>query len=264
MIRTRGRPLYETRPAALNSPPASCSLPAMPSHPHRSRRIAAVLSAAIIGSLAGTAAADPYQVEVLVFARPTDPVEPAEPNDHWPSCLARAQVPSGAPGTPDAPTAVGPNRFRLATEAKALQRSGAGLQVLAHLAWQQELSGSAYGPWVRIGDRTEDGLTGCLRAKLAPVPQIEIDLVHEAATGERHSLFGTARIRPGDVHYFDHPALGTLVRLDATTPTTAGVMGGDTAPPTAPSAAPPPPTGAEASRGPLEPPPPPPKKPFRW
>jgi hypothetical protein len=241
----------------------------MLSRSHRVRRIPSGLSAVVVGLLAGAAAADPYQVEVLVFARRAEPVELAEANDHRPGCLARAQSPSGTPGTPGTIAAVGPERFQLATEAKAMRRSGAGLQVLAHMAWQQELSASTYGPWVRIGDGSGDGLAGCLRAKLTPVPQIEIDVVHEAQTGERHSLFGTARLRPGDVHYFDHPSLGTLVRLDTLAPTTAGATESGIVPPAAPALptappAAPPPTGAAASSGPLGPPPPPPKKPFRW
>jgi hypothetical protein len=123
---------------------------------------------------------------------------------------------------------------------------------------------------VRIGERSQ-GLSGCLRAKLTPVPEIEIDLVHDGTSGDRRSLFGTARVRPGDVHYFDHPALGVLVRLDALSPSTAGATGIETTPhrdasPATPPAPPPSPatsgsTGAPATP---EPPPPPPKKPFRW
>jgi hypothetical protein len=238
--------------------------------PHPSFRIAAGLLAIATASLTANAAADPYQVEVVVFAREVDPAALPETNDHRPGCLARAQTPARGAGAPGAPSAVGPERLQLAAEAQALQRSSAGLRLLAHTAWQQDVPAAASGPWVRIGDRSGQGLAGCLRAKLTPVPEIEIDLIHETATGERHSLFGTARIRPGGVHYFDHPALGTLVRLDALTPTAAGATGDDAArPPAAAPAATPPPAaesspGKAATPGAPEPPPPPPKKPFRW
>lgn len=229
------------------------------------RHVAAIFLAAAV-TLPSAAVAEPYQVEVLVFARPADADAPPEINEHRPGCLARAQYPSGSPGTPGALAAVGTERFQLVTEARALQRSGSGMHVLAHAAWQQELSATASGPWVRIGDRAGTGLAGCLRARLTPVPEIEIDLVHESADGERHSLFGTARIRPGDVHYFDHPTLGTLVRLDSlsTPPVGTPAAPGDAA---APEPAEPPKPAAPAPAGPASAPaapPPPPKKPFRW
>ena len=227
------------------------------------RRIAAALLAATAASLTATAAADPYQVEVLVFARPVEAFELPETNDHRPGCLARAQPPARGAAAPGAPTAVGPDRLQLSTEAQALQRSSAGLQVLVHMAWQQDVPAAASGPWVRIAERSQ-GLSGCLRAKLTPVPEIEIDLIQETPTGERHSLFGTARVRPGDVHYFDHPALGTLVRLDPLTTTTTGATGVEAAPPKAAAKPEPPPAAAPAGTAPPAPPPPPPKKPFRW
>lgn len=222
------------------------------------------------GLLPDVATAEPYQVEVLVFARPGAPAALAETNEHWPGCLARAQYPSALPGASGGITAVGTDGFQLADEAQALQRAGSELQVLAHTAWQQDISAATSGPWVRIGHRSDRTLRGCLRARLTPVPEIEIDLLYEAPTGERHSLFGTARIRPGDVHYFDHPALGTLVRLDSLADgVPAGAVAGAAAPsiPSAPTgvvtpaAAPPAPAAAATTP---QPPPPPPKKPFRW
>jgi hypothetical protein len=237
--------------------------------PSLSSRIAAALLAATGGGwLAADAAADPYQVEVLVFTRPADAIALAEANDHRPGCLARAQPPAKGAASSGVPTAVGTDRLQLAGEAQALQRSTAGLHVLFHAAWQQEVPTVASGPWVRIGERSQ-GLSGCLRAKLTPVPEIEIDLVQDGTGGDRHSLFGTARVRPGDVHYFDHPALGALVRLDALSPATVGATGIGAAPEgQASPATPPPPPATPSTTGGApatpEPPPPPPKKPFRW
>jgi hypothetical protein len=224
---------------------------------------ASLLGLAALGTV-GAAASEPYQVEVLVFARGADEIDLTEPNDHQPGCLARAQPPAAAPGAAGAPWSVGRDRFQLGGEAQALERASARMQVLAHTAWQQDLPATASGPWIRIGDRSGRTLKGCLRARLTPVPEIEIDLVYESPSGSRHSLFGTAQIRPGDVHYFDHPALGTLVRLDSLAPTTAGAtataVGSAPVPPAAPASAPPAPEPAPAP----EPLPPPPKKPFRW
>lgn len=235
----------------------------MPAPLPRPARIASGLLAAVGACLATIGAADPYQVEVLVFTRPLHAADLLEENAHQPGCLARAQAPAKGAAVPGAPTAVGPERLQLTTEAQALQRSSAGLRVLLHTAWQQDVAAAA-GPWVRIGDRS-NGLAGCLRAKLTPVPEIEIDLVQETESGERHSLFGTARVRPSDVHYFDHPALGTLVRLDALAPATTDATGVEAtpakvAPASVPAAAPAAPSAGSTTSE----PPPPPKKPFRW
>lgn len=233
------------------------------------------LLAVVAGALPAAAAADPYQIEVLVFERPVDPAAPPDATDHRPGCLARAQPPATSAGTPAAAVAVGAERFQLTAEAQALRRSGAGLRVLSHTAWHQEVSATASGPWVRIGGAAGAGLIGCLRARLTPVPEVEIDLIREDATGDLYPLSRTARIRPGDVHYFDHPALGALVRVDSLAAPAAGTPAEEgqgapaavTAPATPPprgTAAPPAPQGTTASPGAPEAPPPPPKKPFRW
>ena len=99
--------------------------------PDTRRRLAAALLTAA-GGLPCALPADPYQVEVLVFARPADPAAPMEANEHRPGCLARARPPSASPAAQGAPAAVGTDGLRLATEARALQRSSTGLQVLAH------------------------------------------------------------------------------------------------------------------------------------
>lgn len=191
------------------------------------------------------AAADPYQVELLVFAQPPDPAALPEVPGYRPHCLDQAQpVAALAPG---AATAVGPDQHRLVPEAQAIQRRGSGMHLLVHTAWQQDLPAGSPGPWIRVDDGR--ALRGCLRAWLTPVPEIELEVAYESPAGERFGLYATARLRPADVHYFDHPALGALVRLDPL---------GDAAQPPPTEVAPT--TPAE----PLDALPPPPTKPFRW
>jgi len=204
-----------------------------------------------VAVLAPAVCAEPFQVEVLVFERPADAAVPPVAPDYRPGCLGRATPPTPSAGTPGAPTLVGPDDFRLATEARALRRSSTGLQLLFQTAWQQDLPAGAAGPWVRIAGPPGTGLVGCLRVKLAQVPEVAIQLVHDGSTGERYALSGTARVLPGNVHYFDHPSLGALVRLDALEPPADDAdMAPATAEPAvtaAPTVAPPPPPPPPAS-----------------
>lgn len=211
------------------------------------RPLAALACAAL---LPVTASADPYQVELLVFARPADQAALPESPGYRPDCLARAQFVEGAATVPSA-------QHHLVAEAQGIQRRGSGMSLLAHTAWQQELSANSPGPWIRVGTGRE--LEGCMRAWLTPVPEIEIELAYEAATGERFGLYATTPLRPADVHYVDHPVLGVLVRVDPLT-------GGAPLAAEAPAAAAPREQDAAPAK-PAAPPdrlPPPPKKPFRW
>lgn len=239
------------------------------SRPQRVLHVAASLLAIVAAALARATVADPYQIEVVVFERPLDLAVATEPTDQLPQCLARAQPPAGA-GAISAPVrTVDAALYHLATEARALNRSGSDFRVLSHLAWQQDLTEGASGPWVRIGGGSDAGLSGCLRARLTPVPRVELELVREDAAGELYAFAGSARIRPGDVHYFDHPALGILVRVDSLAPAPDAGPGAPVDPASVAPASPPAPAEAfqpppPAASGPPGPPPPPPKKPFRW
>jgi len=241
--------------APLNSPAQSCSLPPMSrlADLRTARRVGRVLALwAALG--AGATAAEPYRLELLVFARAEDPAALAEAPGYRPDCLARAQPMDSAPAEPGRAAAVPAGERQLSAESQAIQRGGAGLRLLVHTAWQQELPTDAPGAWVRIGG---DGpLEGCVRAWLTPVPEVEVDLAYDAASGERFALYGTAPLRPGDVQYFDHPVLGALLRLDSLAEAAASAPPAPT-PPAAPAAEPARPAVPATL-------PPPPKKPFRW
>jgi hypothetical protein len=219
-----------------------------------SRRLLAAL--ACLSLLPNPAAGDPYQVELLVFARPADPTALPEAPGYRPHCLDRAQpVVAQASG---AATLVGADQHRLVPEAQAIQRRGSGMHLLVHIAWQQDLPAGSPGPWIRVDDGR--ALSGCLRAWLAPVPEVELEVAYETPAGERFGLYTTAQVRPADVRYFDHPALGALVRLDPLQETAQPAPDEPAAGPETrePGSAPTP--GA----APLDALPPPPKKPFRW
>lgn len=218
------------------------------------RRPLAALACLALLPLPGVA--DPYQVELLVFARPPDPAALPEAPGYRPHCLDRAQpVAALAPG---AATAVGADQHRLVPESQAIRQRGSGMHLLVHTAWQQDVPPGSPGPWIRVDDGR--ALTGCLRAWLTPAPEVELEVAYETPAGERFGLYATATLRPADVRYFDHPALGALVRLDPLggaaqpqpdEPATRPVAGETGSAPTPPAA-------------PLDVLPPPPKKPFRW
>ncbi len=223
------------------------------------RRSLAALAGLTLLPLA--AAADPYQVELLVFARPPDPAALPEAPGYRPHCLDRAQP--AATQAPGAATAVGADQHRLVPESQAIRQRGSGMHLLVHTAWQQDVPPGAPGTWIRVGDGR--ALTGCIRAWLTPVPEVELEVAYETPAGERFGLYATAPLRPADVHYFDHPALGALVRLDP--------LGNDAQPQAGETATQPQPdelATQETERTPTRPTapldvvPPPPKKPFRW
>ena len=165
------------------------------SHRQRALDLAACLLAIASAAFARAAVADPYQIEVVVFERPLDLAVATEPTDRPPACLARAQPPVGADAASAAARTVDAAQFHLATEVGALARSGPDFRVLSHLAWQQDLSDAASSPWIRIGGAAQAGLSGCLRARLTPVPRVELELVREDAAGELYGFAGSARIR---------------------------------------------------------------------
>ena len=94
------------------------------------RRLLAAL--ACLSLMPNPAAADPYQVELLVFARPPDPTALPEAPGYRPHCLDRAQpVAALAPG---AATAVGADQHRLVPESQAIRQRGSGMHLLVHTA----------------------------------------------------------------------------------------------------------------------------------
>jgi len=222
--------------------------------PRAFRRPLAALTCLTLLPLA--AAADPYRVELLVFAQPPDPAVLPEAPGYRPHCLDQAQF--VAAQTPGAATAVSPDQHRLVPESQAIRRRGSGMHLLVHTAWQQELPAGSPAPWIRVDDGR--ALRGCVRAWLTPVPEVELEVAYETPAGERFGLYGKAPVRPADVHYFDHPALGALVRLDPLQDTAQPAPDEPAAEPatretgSAPTPAAAPPDAL----------PPPPKKPFRW
>lgn len=247
----------------LNWAARSCSLPTMASITknknvgcRRASYRPLTALACLLPLLPVAAGADPYQVELLLFARPPDPTALPEAPGYRPHCLDRAQ-PVTTQGS-GAAALVGADQHRLVPEAQAIQRRGSGMHLLVHTAWQQDLPAGSPGPWIRVDDGR--ALSGCLRAWLTPVPEVELEVAYETPAGERYGLYATAPVRPADVHYFDHPALGGLVRLDPLQDTAQPAPDEPAVEPaTRETGSAPPPAAA-----PLDALPPPPKKPFRW
>ncbi|MCU0766879.1 MAG: peptidoglycan binding protein CsiV [Gammaproteobacteria bacterium] len=209
----------------------------------------AVLLLAALAS--GAAAAAPYRVELLAFAREDSEAAPEEPAKL--SCLARATPIGTDPASAELPRTVPAARHLMVNEAQALRRRGSGFRLLLHVAWEQDIPDGKTGPWLQLPATTE--LAGCLRAGLRKEPEVEIVLSYLPDPSDQYRVQVKRPVRPGEVSYLDDPSIGVLVRLDPTAP--------DALPPSAPSTAPagPAPAGRDAPPGAI---PPPPKKPFRW
>lgn len=227
----------------------------------RPRRLlwTALLLAGVAAVGAGAAAAATYRVELVVFAREDSDASPEEPARL--ACLERARPIAAEPGAAELPKAVPPSQLLLVSEAQAIRRRGSGLRLLVHAAWQQEIPDGKAGPWVLLPATAEVG--GCLRAGIKKVPEVEIALAYLPDPEDQHRAQLKQQVRPGEVHYLDHPAVGVLLRLDP-----LGADAGATpAPATEPSAPAAVSSSAPATAVKDAPPgviPPPPKKPFRW
>jgi hypothetical protein len=224
--------------------------------PNPSRRAAGVLAAfAALGASPPLPAA-PYRVELVAFAREDNDAIPEDPARL--GCLdqARPLGPENA-AAGELPRALPAAQHLLTKEAEALRRRGSGFRLLMHAAWEQDIGEAKAGPWLRLPTGPQHA--GCVRATLKKLPEVEIVLSYLPDAEEQYRVQLKRQVRPGDVQYLDHPAVGMLLRLDP-----LGTEPG-AAPPSAPTPTPPQATGAPPSSGGLPGViPPPPKKPFRW
>lgn len=167
-----------------------------------------------------------YKVELIVF-------ENLNPNasEKWPVMPPREPL-RLSPGS--ANNFVQPaSREDLNDSAQRL-RNSAGYRVLTHSAWMQPaLSRSRAQPIAISGERLE----GQIRIHVATYLHADLDLwlldsqsSSVSADGELHgarnpNLKELRRLRSRQVHYFDHPRLGALLRMEPVSTPDAALHG---------------------------------------
>ena len=155
-------------------------------------------SAILLLLLIGTsAAADLYQVEMLVFKRWDDP--------GGERFNALADLGSRAEAVGDvASRAAGAGGRRLNSAASKL--SGKGHKILFHEAWRQSAGGRKSSKWYAVSGT---GLQGVVRLTRGRYLHIDTDLTVGGIRIRDHR-----RMRSRELHYIDHPRVGILVRVD--------------------------------------------------
>lgn len=162
------------------------------------------------------AAATVYQVEVLVFENKLPDMDGAElwtrEQDKSPNRGGAEAVAAAEPAPPES---------ALSATAAALESTGQ-YHVLAHLRWQQSAEAKSVSKPVRIGNASGE-LDGTLRFYLSRFLQVDTELAlrqppianssGSSVTEPAYRIGEHRRIKTSEVHYFDHPKFGALVRV---------------------------------------------------
>lgn len=166
-----------------------------------------------------------YDVEVLVFKNNT---APGAENEVWPvdpGLPAPGQVIELVPPPQTSPLPGAAQPFQqLGDAGQALMAASTRLAAsrdytpLLHLAWRQPVTAQADTPAVHVATETAAGETpeidGVIRVSRNRFLHVDIDLLYRAdAATTTFRLQQSRRINSGEVHYFDHPAFGLLVKL---------------------------------------------------
>jgi hypothetical protein len=215
-----------------------------PTDPAMIRR--ALIAALLLATAAAAGAADTdapawYDVEVLVFKNnaPADggeiwPADPGHPDLEKAVELVPVPQANPLPGSPQPFQQLDETAFTLKTAATRLTGSP-NYKPLLHLAWLQPAGAQTDAPAVHIhtdGSRdaagTEDARTldGSIRLSRSRFLHVDVDLVYHDA-GVRSSASGSGsdepptlfrlqqsrRVNSGELHYFDNPVFGLLVKV---------------------------------------------------
>lgn len=177
------------------------------------RRLFAILGLFALAAplpAAPTASTTLYDIEVLVFENNQPGLEGGEA---WKEALResgdieRSALPEGVPA-PDS---------TLSRAARVLERGGHH-RVLVHKRWQQNADTKSDATPLRL-QNANSSLDGTLRfySNRSLYLELNLRLQDPRATGGAKTLQLNEhrRIRPQEIHYFDHPKLGALVRVTA-------------------------------------------------
>lgn len=186
-----------------------------------------LLLLSLVAAGAATAAAptapSAYEVEVLVFE---NRLPDLDGNEQWGAGRATAQDATDAIVLGSAPTG-----SDLASVAAALE-SDARYRLLSHRRWVQSADNKpASSPvLVRTDNREIDGY---VRFYMSRFLHVEVNLAFQPQASTLggvdpapmpYRLSEQRRVKSQELHYFDHPKFGALVRV---TPATAAALGSD-------------------------------------
>ena len=158
--------------------------------------------------------------ETTFAAPPVVPETPVEQPPLDPAVVARAEALSVRPLRPD--------EMKLGTEYRRL-RAISAYQPLVHVGWVQPGLPEADSMPIDIGTFGVLNPRGTVRVHLARFLHITLDLTYqgtgaatpaagsdgldEIALAPQYRLKATRSARSNELHYFDHPAFGVLVRI---------------------------------------------------
>ncbi len=167
--------------------------------------------------VAGSAVAvEKYDVELVIFERSS---KSAALNESW----------TDDPGKPDLHNATHvtsskglyaklPNSKRALTNAASRMRRASGKPVrLTHMLWRQPAVSKKDATPVYVSGSTKTGtLEGTAKVSVRRYLHLDLDLLLNSPSGPAPGLFrmqAHRRMRSGELHYIDHPAMGVLVRI---------------------------------------------------
>ncbi len=102
----------------------------------------------------------------------------------------------------------------LKSENTRLRRSR-DFRPLLHMAWTQAALEPAEAGWVPVRGQAQDGtrLDGSAKLAVSRYLHIKLELTAEIPDKGEFMLDQSRRMKSGEIHYFDHPEFGALVRV---------------------------------------------------
>jgi len=179
---------------------------------------------ALLPAMAGSADAPSlYDVEVIVFSNRSA----ADDGEQMIASPANA-APAGSVFPAGQFTELDPQSYTMNSISSTLA-SAPGYHVLFHHAWRQlayDRTNAADYPVHSLADNSHDSVTGTITLIRERYLHLDVDLLLTSAGSSAPVLYSAGpgnapawrlsekrRIRSGELHYFDHPRFGVIVRV---------------------------------------------------
>jgi hypothetical protein len=177
-------------------------MPAMTSPSGLARQLLSGVLLALHAAVAVPAAPSLYTVEIIVFR-----------SDSTAGALSDKEV---LPTVTDDSIEATPAATGKLNAAAVKLRAGGGFEVLAHTAWTQGPTAWSSRQGVSASQlRLGNGLAGKISLERGErLMHLRVDLTMENG-GRRYRINEVRNVKPDEVHYFDHPAIGMLAIVSA-------------------------------------------------